>query len=319
MKIAVCSDLHLEFKTITLTNDEGADVLILSGDICVAKDLLEVDSPDLKYGYAGKGSEKSRRIHDFFYTCCNNFPHVIYIMGNHEHYHYDFKYTISHLKKMLKYLPNLQILDKEVWTLHDEVTFIGGTLWTDMNEEDPLTLFHVRQRMNDFRCVDNSNRMLARQVPLYLENSLYTEDGKNGSKYVQDEKGNLINNGYKRKFDASRFCPEDAVEDHRKMLDYIRIITEGKHDKKFVVVGHHTPSQFSVHPKYAHDKLMNGAYHSDLIDFILERPQIKLWTHGHTHENFDYMLGSTRVVCNPRGYADYETIADNFKLKYWEI
>jgi hypothetical protein len=56
-----------------------------------------------------------------------------------------------------------------------------------------------------------------------------------------------------------------------------------------------------------------------LIDFILERPQIKLWTHGHTHEEFDYMIGSTRVVCNPRGYADYEEIADNFKLKYWEI
>ena len=103
------------------------------------------------------------------------------------------------------------------------------------------------------------------------------------------------------------------------MLDYIRIITEGNHDKKFVVVGHHTPSPFSIHPKYAHDKLMNGGYHSDLIDFILERPQIKLWTHGHTHEEFDYMIGSTRVVCNPRGYADYETIADNFKLKYLEI
>jgi hypothetical protein len=25
------------------------------------------------------------------------------------------------------------------------------------------------------------------------------------------------------------------------------------------------------------------------------------------------------VVCNPRGYADYEEIADNFKLKYLEI
>jgi hypothetical protein len=220
---------------------------------------------------------------------------------------------------MLKYLPNLQILDKEVWTLHDEVTFIGGTLWTDMNKEDPLTLFHVQQRMNDFRCVDNSNRMVSRKVPIYEENPLYTEDGKNGPKYTQDEKGFHKQIGFKHKESPSRFCPEDAVVDHKKMLDYIRIITEGQYDKKFVVVGHHTPSSFSVHPKYAHDNLMNGAYHSDLIDFILERPQIKLWTHGHTHEEFDYMIGSTRVVCNPRGYADYETIADNFKLKYWEI
>ena len=49
----------------------------------------------------------------------------VYIVGNHEHYHGDFKDTIPHLKEKLKYLPNLQILDKEVWTLHDEVTFIG--------------------------------------------------------------------------------------------------------------------------------------------------------------------------------------------------
>jgi hypothetical protein len=64
---------------------------------------------------------------------------------------------------------------------------------------------------------------------------------------------------------------------------------------------------------------MNGAYNSRLEDFILARPGIKLWTHGHTHEDFDYMIGSTRVVCNPRGYIDYEDRADHFKLKYVEV
>ena len=39
MKIAVCSDLHLEFGPISLENTDNADVLVLSGDICVAKDL----------------------------------------------------------------------------------------------------------------------------------------------------------------------------------------------------------------------------------------------------------------------------------------
>jgi Icc-related predicted phosphoesterase len=310
MKIALCSDLHLEFKTITLTNDEGADVLILSGDICVAKDLMEKDAAL---------APKSDRIHDFFYNCCNNFPHVVYVVGNHEHYDGDFKDTVSILKDRLKYLPNLQILDREVWTLHDEFTFIGGTLWTDMNKEDPLTLFHIQQRMNDFRCVNNSNRMVSRQVPIYEENPLYTPDGKNGRKYTQDEKGFHKQIGFKHIESPARFSPQDAVEEHRKMLGYINTVTEGNHSKKYIVVGHHTPSPFSVHPKYAHDTLMNGGYHSDLTEFILDRPQIKLWTHGHTHEEFDYMIGSTRVVCNPRGYADYEEIADNFKLKYLEL
>ena len=183
MKIAICSDLHVEFGPIVLENTEGADVLILSGDICVAHDLMEKDSAF---------ANKSDRIHEFFYNCCNNFPHVVYVVGNHEHYHGDFKYTVSHLKKMLSYLPNLQILDKETWTLHDEVTFIGGTLWTDMNKEDPLTLFHIKQRMGDFQYVKNSNRMVVRKVPIYEENPLYTEDGKNGG----DRKSTRLNSSH---------------------------------------------------------------------------------------------------------------------------
>ena len=81
MKIAIASDVHLEFGPIVFENTGGADVLILSGDICVAKDLLEHDSP--------MPTEKSQRLHEFFYNCCNKFPHVVYVVGNHEHYHYD--------------------------------------------------------------------------------------------------------------------------------------------------------------------------------------------------------------------------------------
>jgi hypothetical protein len=31
---------------------------------------------------------------------------------------------------------------------------------------------------------------------------------------------------------------------------------------------------------------------------------IALWIHGHIHARQDYFCGRTRVVCNPRGYAD---------------
>ena len=37
MKIAICSDLHLEFGPIMLHNDQAADLLILAGDICTVK------------------------------------------------------------------------------------------------------------------------------------------------------------------------------------------------------------------------------------------------------------------------------------------
>jgi hypothetical protein len=119
---------------------------------------------------------------------------------------------------------------------------------------------------------------------------------------------------------AARFCPEDAVEEHKKMLGYIKhVYSEMPPWKQMVVVGHHTPSHFSCHPRYKDDQLMNGGYHSDLSEFILDRPGIKLWTHGHTHELFDYTVGDTRVVCNPRGYYGHEEIADNFNLKVVEL
>ena len=104
------------------------------------------------------------------------------------------------------------------------------------------------------------------------------------------------------------------------MLDYIRVVYETVPPwKQIVVVGHHTPSHNSCHPRYKDDREMNGGYHSDLSEFMLDRPAIKLWTHGHTHEVFDYMVGECRVVCNPRGYIGYEQLADNFTLKVVEL
>jgi predicted phosphodiesterase len=289
MKIAICSDVHLEFGQLELFNDEGIDVLILSGDICVARDLMEHDP----YGIVDFG--KSSRYHKFFQECSARFKHVIYVAGNHEHYHGDFKHTIPDLKSRLAYLTNLHILDKEIVDIGD-VRFIGSTLWTDMNKEDPITLHAMKRMMNDFRIVDNSNR----------EVSFKTYDA-NGEF-----------NGFHTR--VARFCPEDAVEEHKKCLDYIKLMySETPPWMSVVVVGHHTPSHTSCHPRYKDDQVMNGGYHSDLTEFILDRPGIKLWTHGHTHELFDYMIGSTRVVCNPRGYDGYEDIADTFKLKVVEV
>jgi DNA repair exonuclease SbcCD nuclease subunit len=291
MKIAICSDVHLEFGTIELENP-GVDVLILSGDICVARDLMDYDANGIiDFG-------KSARYHKFFQECSERFPTVIYVAGNHEHYHGDFKYTISDLKKRLGYLKNLHILDREILEIDDTV-FVGGTLWTDMNKEDPITLHAMSRMMNDFRCVDNSNR----------EVSFKTFD--------INEDGRQIPTFRTR---PARFCPEDAVEEHKKMLGYIKHVYEDLPPwKQMVVVGHHTPSHQSCHPRYKDDQVMNGGYHSDLSEFILDRPAIKLWTHGHTHEVFDYKVGECRVVCNPRGYIGHEELADNFTLKVVDL
>ncbi|QIO36950.1 hypothetical protein [Bradyrhizobium sp. 1(2017)] len=33
-------------------------------------------------------------------------------------------------------------------------------------------------------------------------------------------------------------------------------------------------------------------------------PRVDYWFHGHVHAPTDYRIGTTRVVCNPHGYAD---------------
>jgi hypothetical protein len=173
-----------------------------------------------------------------------------------------------------------------------------------MNDEDPVTLHAVKDMMNDFRNVKNSLRMIARTVPLY-------DDGE----YNVDRK--VI--GHKVKEEPAKFSPQDSVDDHKQALDYINHVLMNDDTKKYVVVTHHTPSWQSCAPKWLGDRVMNGAFHTELGDFIAYRPQIKLWVHGHTHDAFDYVLGETRVVCNPRGYIGHEMQADSFQLKYIDL
>ena len=105
MKIAIASDVHLEFGDLILKNEENADVLILSGDICVAADFRESDA----YGIVEHG--KSQRYYDFFSRCAFEFPKVLYVAGNHEHYHGDFAETFTILRNFLGHIQNLHILD----------------------------------------------------------------------------------------------------------------------------------------------------------------------------------------------------------------
>jgi len=306
MKIAICSDVHLEFGPIVLENTQNADVLVLSGDICTAVDLRVTDSI--------LSSAKTDRYLDFFTTCSRNFPHVIYIMGNHEHYHGDFATSSGILRDAMKQCgDNIHFLDKEVWELDDHV-FIGGTLWTDMNGENEMTMNHVSRRMNDFQICKNSLREVTFK-------SFVPKDKPVG---MTDEDFNML--PYEKRYQTTfktreaTLSPQDAVIDHKAML---KVIEDAYNDippwKTVVVCTHHAPSKGSEHPRYKHDQLMNGAYNSRLDQFIMDRPGIKLWTHGHTHEDFDYMIKGCRVVCNPRGYINYEDRADRFELKVVEV
>jgi len=282
MKIALASDLHLEFQDIDLKNTEGAEVLILSGDIMVADYLHDHPSPDpyTPGGMKNYGHKllMSIRFRDFLKRVSFEFPHVVYVAGNHEFYHGKWKGSLADLRFQCAQLPNVHFLENDVWK-HEDFTFIGCTLWTDCNNGDPLTLHSLGDMMNDFRIIRN------------------------------DEAG------------YTKLRPAHTLSRHVQSKSYIKNIVAEKGDEKFVVVGHHAPTKLSTHDRYKHQvhHLMNGGYSSDLSEFIMDRPQIKLWTHGHTHDPFDYMVGETRVVCNPRGYGGHDPQADVFELKFLDI
>lgn len=127
MRIAIASDLHLEFGGVTLTNTEGADVLILAGDICVARQLPLA----------------------WFFDVSAQFEEIIYVPGNHEYYGDDIDRGLTRIRRDLECFSNIHVLNNETITLSG-VTFAGSTLWTSMNNRNPLTMMQVSRAMSDF-------------------------------------------------------------------------------------------------------------------------------------------------------------------------
>lgn len=213
MKIAVASDIHLEFGDVNIKNEENADVLVLAGDICVARHLR---------------SERGDRYRDFFKRASFQFPTVLYVMGNHEHYSNKYEETEMNLQTMLAPLDNVHLLQRSTWS-DGNVMFIGATLWTDMNGCDEFTMHALRDYMTDYRAIRRE----------------YT--GKSGD---------------------HKFTPIFTVQQHDKDKSFIKSVATATPKEKVVVITHHAPSRKSIHEQYANDTLMNGAFASNLEDMI---------------------------------------------------
>jgi hypothetical protein len=262
-------------------------VLVLAGDICLVSQLGSYpdNSDEFLYG-------KNGRIHDFFINCSKEFKHIVYVLGNHEHYRYNIKDSLKDLKKHLGYIKNLHILEKES-VIIDDVTFLGATLWTDMNSGHNETIERVSYAMNDFRIIYNSD-----------------SDSNDGNRL------STAFDSWDPTDARARWTPLDAIVKFNTTVEWIDKVEK---TDKVVVVTHHAPSFKSIHPSYVHDELLNGAYSSDLEQFITDRPDINLWFHGHIHHPQDYIIGETKILANPRGYDGREAIADDFKLAYVTI
>ena len=113
--------------------------------------------------------------------------------------------------------------------------------------------------------------------------------------------GQLCLNDFRviREGSVERFTPARSIELHKQSLAWLKTKLDEPFDGKTVVVTHHLPSKQSVVDRFK-EVLLSACFASEL-DYLFGK--MDLWIHGHTHDNLDYEVNGTRVICNPRGYV----------------
>lgn len=197
------------------------------------------------------------------------FKYVVFVLGNHDYWGVNISNEASIVKQEIKNLnlENVYLLEQDLVVL-DQVKFVGGTLWTDYNKKDPMVM--LRAARNFGKDFDN----------------------------------------IKIGLDCIKLIPNDLVDIHYQTKKFIfDNYKKDNKDQKVCVVTHMAPSFQSVHPQFRSYKSQfdNFHYYSDIDYEIEERSKdIEWWLHGHMHSSSDYMIGGTRVICQPRGYFGYQ-------------
>jgi Icc-related predicted phosphoesterase len=189
---------------------------------------------------------------------------VVYVAGNHEFYG-DF---IADGRKAgaveAELWPDVHFLEND-FALIDGVRFVGATLWTD---------FALRaERASDIAWSERAAEGLMADYRAILGRS--------------SKDPHCLRAGH-------------TADMHAYSRVYIEQVLSVPFDGPTVVVSHHAPHPGSIAPEFR-DSGLNPAFVSDLTE-VIDRYEPGLWVHGHVHTAFDYRVGETRVVCNPRGY-----------------
>jgi Icc-related predicted phosphoesterase len=191
---------------------------------------------------------------------------IVMVMGNHEYYR---RFVPDELALARSQAPNfnIRLIENDSVTLgvggNSGVRFVGATLWTDYG-----VFGEVKQAAVMSACAGgmNDHRLIGWQKKPWL-----------------------------------RFRPQEAALLHHRSKAAITETLAAPFAGPTVLVSHHAVHWDSIHSRFRSDHL-TGAYISDLSELI-ETYQPTLWVHGHVHNSSDYLVGNTRVLCNPHGYG----------------
>jgi predicted MPP superfamily phosphohydrolase len=162
IKVRYVSDLHFEIPGNNFVPEwiKGSrdEILVVAGDT-------------LPVRYALHHPLMSELLKAFIWQC-SGFAKVIFILGNHDHYHWELAQTYNAYKYFLytkvgvsdkQYL----ILENQTIPLTNEYDLFGATLWTDIKGGDPLAMINVVRGMRDYELISTSP-----DVPLEPEDTI---------------------------------------------------------------------------------------------------------------------------------------------------
>lgn len=120
------NDPYPEFWEPTPLDTDKDTVLVLAGDLYTGTRSIPI----------------IKKYHD-------RFKAVLLVLGNHDYYGYDMNTLPDEYKGTLSFygMDNVFLLDESAVEI-DDVLFVGATLWTTMNNEDPLTTIYAKSTMS---------------------------------------------------------------------------------------------------------------------------------------------------------------------------
>jgi predicted phosphohydrolase len=263
LEVRLFSDIHLEFEhTFRIPNLKKNQVVLLAGDI----------------GRQGRTSGSlNKELEAFLLDTLSSGAIVLFVTGNHEYY----GSRIDKLNKLLKEFQsnneNFYFLDDES-ILINEIEFIGGTLWTDFNNQNSLTFLEI----------GGDKKFLGKTANTTKD---YQKIRKKGSLYGKVNYSNLMT--------------KDTYLLHKQTLRYIKSRIGESHTQ--FVMTHFAPSELFLDKKRWSGEQTNGydyniskyAYYSELESIAEE---FDYWASGHTHKYVDESKNGVRYLSHPRGY-----------------
>jgi UDP-2,3-diacylglucosamine pyrophosphatase LpxH len=146
------------------------------------------------------------------------------------------------------------------------------------------------------------NRSVVIEGVRFLGTTLWTDFALDGNAdQAMFEAARCMTDYTRIRYGNRALTPHDTIALHHAARTWLERELAQPFDGATVVVSHHCPHATCVATKFRNSPA-NPGFASDLSE-LFSAYSIAAWCHGHTHCSLDHYVGETRIICNPRGYA----------------